>query len=158
MGGLRCSLVLYHLVVSIRALAFLLALPLLACRPSESDTSDAAPAGAAAEPQAKSSDASQAEPRLEAPTAPDPERAAKLADLDALCAAIDHDYKDGTLGDYYAKVEPTTAWGKAQREAGNASVTPGRLLEKAVAELSPGASDPALGSCRTLLDYLDDVE
>lgn len=149
---------LYHLAVSTRALSLVLALPLLACRPSESDTSDAAPAGAAAQPPAPASAASKSEPRVEAPSAPDPERAAKLADLDVLCAAIDHDYKDGTLGDYYAKVEPTTAWGKAQRDAGNASVTPGRLLEQAVAELSPGASDPALGNCRTLLDYLDDVE
>jgi hypothetical protein len=88
----------------------------------------------------------------------DPERPSKLADLDDLCKALDHDYVDGTLSDYYRGIEPRTAWGKAQRDAGNESVQPGRLLEKAVTELSPGAEDPALEHCRKLLDYLDDVE
>jgi hypothetical protein len=90
--------------------------------------------------------------------ADDPQRADKLADLDALCKALDHDYVDGTLSDYYRDVEPRTEWGKAQRKAGNESMQPGRLLEKAVAELSPDAKDPALEHCRKLLDYLDDVE
>jgi hypothetical protein len=92
------------------------------------------------------------------PNADDSERADKLADLDALCKALDHDYIDGTLSDYYRGIEPRTAWGKAQRDAGNLSIQPGRLLEKAVAELSPGAKDPELEHCRKLLDYLDDVE
>jgi hypothetical protein len=90
--------------------------------------------------------------------ADDAERADKLADLDALCKAVDHDYVDGTLSDYYRDIEPRTDWGKAQRDAGNQSIQPGRLLEKAVAELSPDAKDPALEHCRKLLDYLDDVE
>ena len=95
--------------------------------------------------------------------APDPERADKLADLDAMCKALDHDYVDGTLTDYYRDIQPKTAWGKAQRDAGNESIQPGRLLEKAVAELAPagapaGTVDPALPHCQTLLDYLDDVE
>ena len=38
------------------------------------------------------------------------------------------------------------------KSAGNESMKPGRLLEKAVAEL--GAPE----HCRKLLDYLDDVE
>ena len=95
------------------------------------------------------------EPKPELAT--DDQRADKLADLDDLCKALDHDYVDGTLSDYYRGIEPRTAWGKAQRDAGNESIQPGRLLEKAVAELA-GAKDPALEHCRKLLDYLDDVE
>ena len=90
-------------------------------------------------------------------TTEDPQRADKLADLDALCKALDHDYIDGTLSDYYRDVEPRTEWGKAQREAGNQAMQPGRLLEKAVAELAPTAAEP-VEHCRKLLDYLDDVE
>ncbi len=88
----------------------------------------------------------------------DPARAEKLADLDELCAAVDHDYKDGTLGDYYAKVEMRTRWGKAQRKAGDESIQPARLLEKAVQALDPKGVDPELSHCRVLLDYIDDVE
>ncbi len=102
--------------------------------------------------------APEAEPEPKAEPADDPERADKLADLDAMCKALDHDYVDGTLTDYYRDIEPRTEWGKAQRDAGNESIKPGRLLESAVAELSPGANDPALTNCRKLLDYLDDVE
>jgi hypothetical protein len=97
-------------------------------------------------------------PNLDQPKADDPERPSKLADLDDLCKALDHDYVDGTLSDYYRGIDPRTAWGKALRDAGNESIHPGRLLEKAVAELSPGAEDPTLEHCRKLLDYLDDVE
>ncbi|PRP93012.1 hypothetical protein ENSA5_45730 [Enhygromyxa salina] len=75
-----------------------------------------------------------------------------------MCKAVDHDYGDGTLGDYYRGLKARTAWGQAQLAAGNESITPGRLLEKAVAELDPGAKDPILEHCRKLLDYLDDVE
>ena len=117
----------------------------LACR---SEPAAAPPAKAEAhavpDPSAstKTSDgAVEADPK---PVAIDPERADKLADLDAMCKALDHDYVDGTLTDYYREIQPKTAWGKAQREAGDASIQPGRLLEKAVAELSPGAEDPAL--------------
>jgi hypothetical protein len=88
----------------------------------------------------------------------DPQRADKLADLEDLCKALDRDYVDGTLSDYYRDIEPRTEWGKAQRKAGNESMQPGRLLEKAVAELSADTKDPALEHCRKLLDYLDDVE
>lgn len=106
----------------------------------------------AAEPQA------DPPPQAEPSHSNDREHADKLADLDDMCKALDHDYDDGTLTDYYRDIEPRTAWGKAQRDAGNQSIQPGRLLEKAVAELSPGAKDPALEHCRKLLDYLDDVE
>lgn len=102
----------------------------------------------------------EAKPKAAAST-PEPEDSepleSKLADLDDLCKALDHDYVDGTLSDYYRGIEPRTAWGKAQRDAGNESMKPGRLLEKAVAELSEGGA-PALEHCRKLLDYLDDVE
>lgn len=124
---------------------------------------------AASEPDSKRESAPTAEPASATKTeqgsptpddskpADDPQRADKLADLDALCKALDHDYVDGTLSDYYRDVEPRTEWGKAQREAGNQSIQPGRLLEKAVAELAPTAAEP-VEHCRKLLDYLDDVE
>jgi hypothetical protein len=123
---------------------------LLACRSAES------PERSAPAPEARRAGAAAAEPDPE--PAPDPELEAKLRDLDELCEAVDHDYGDGTLGDYYADVKPRTAWGKAQMKAGNESIQPGRLLEKAVAELSPGAKHPSLAHCRKLLDYLDEVE
>lgn len=125
---------------------------MFACRSAEPPASEPAPQPAA-QPAAQ-----PAPTPAPAAAKPDPERAAKLQDLDELCEAVDHDYADGTLGDYYADIEPRTAWGKAQRDAGNESMQPGRLLEKAVAELSPEAADPALEHCRKLLDYLDDVE
>lgn len=85
----------------------------------------------------------------------DPER---LADLDAMCAALDHDYKDGTLGDYYADVEPKTEWGTAVMEAGNKADQPARHLEGEVAKIEAGADHPALPACKTLMEYIDDVE
>ena len=137
----------------------LVVLTFAACRAGEPESHEPAKqADAASKPASPPSDAAAAGPRLETPSAPDPERAAKLDDLDALCQAVDHDYKDGTLGDYYRGLKMTTAWGQAQLDTGNESIQPGRLLEKAVAGLSPGAADPALEHCRTLLDYLDDVE
>ena len=126
----------------------------LACRADKPEARDPAPTPT---PVAGDSDAAAAPQEAESPPA-DPERAAKLADLDTLCKAVDHDYKDGTLGDYYAGLEMKTDWGKAQLAAGNESIKPARLLEKAVAELSPDAADPALEHCRVLLDYIDDVE
>jgi hypothetical protein len=87
--------------------------------------------------------------------APAPEHEAKLADLADLCTALNRDYGDGTLGDYYAKVEPRTEWGKQQVAAGNETIQPGRMLEKAIQQLAP-QSPPE--PCRKLLDYLDEVE
>jgi hypothetical protein len=129
----------------------------LACK-SESPANKAGPierAASTAEPEPKPASTSGA---AKAPIRDDPERADKLADLDAMCKALNHDYDDGTLTDYYRDIQPKTAWGKKLREAGNESIQPGRLLEKAMTELSAGANEPALGNCRTLLDYLDDVE
>ena len=135
-------------------------LGLLACRDGEAKRPEATgAAGADAAADAKEPAAPPTPPADQAAPVPaDPERADKLADLDELCAAVDHDYKDGTLGDYYAKVEMRTDWGRAQRDAGNESIQPARLLEKAVAALDPEGKEPALGHCRTLLDYIDDVE
>jgi hypothetical protein len=99
-----------------------------------------------------------AAPPTESPVT-DPQLTAKLADLDAMCEALNRDYGDGTLGDYYAGLVPRTDWGKQQIAAGNATIQPGRLLERAVAELAPGDPlDDRLGHCRKLLEYLDEVE
>jgi len=132
-----------------------------ACRDGQPTEPDAARSAGEGQGEAKAGEpASDPDetPPSDRPAPVDPERADKLADLDALCAAVDHDYKDGTLGDYYAKVELRTDWGRAQRDAGNESIQPARLLEKAVAALDPKGEEPALGHCRTLLDYIDDVE
>ena len=88
----------------------------------------------------------------------DPERAAKLADLETLCAALNKDYVDGTLSDYFADIELKTAWGKQARKEGSDADQPGRFLEKQIETLSPKAADPALPACRELLDYIDEVE
>jgi hypothetical protein len=112
---------------------------------------------AATKPERESEPKPKLEPEPQ-PRADDPQRGDKLADLEDLCKALDRDYVDGTLSDYYRDIEPRTEWGKAQRDAGNESMQPGRLLEKAVAELSADTKDPALEHCRKLLDYLDDVE
>ncbi|NVB39724.1 hypothetical protein G6O69_17910 [Pseudenhygromyxa sp. WMMC2535] len=138
------------------ALVILLA-PQLGCeRPSttaeaSSKSGEAPPKPAAASPGAGAATAPGA-------GGEDPERADKLADLEDMCVAIDHDYKDGTLGDYYADIEPRTAWGRKVRDAGNESIQPGRLLEKEIQALDPSGREPALKTCRVLLDYLDDVE
>jgi hypothetical protein len=139
-------------------LSFALALLVFGCK-SEEPAAEPETKREIATPQASEpSPKPEAEPQPDPSAVADPERADKLADLDAMCKAVDHDYDDGTLTDYYRDIEPRTEWGKAQRDAGNESIKPGRLLEKAVAELSPGAKDPALTNCRKLLDYLDDVE
>jgi hypothetical protein len=138
-----------------------LTLGLAACRDAAPE-----PSGPPAPPAARSTDAAiepVLEPETAAPSpandpATDPDRAAKLADLDAMCEALNRDYGDGTLGDYYAGLVPRTDWGKQQIAAGNATIQPGRLLERAVAELASGEQANQLVHCRKLLDYLDEVE
>jgi hypothetical protein len=123
---------------------------LLACRAAEPDR----PAQAdAATPQPGSAPQPASPPPQ---PSSDPELANKLADLDDMCKALNRDYGDGTLGDYYAGLELRTNWGKQQIAAGNESMQPGRLLELAIVELAPGSD--ALGHCRKLLEYLDEVE
>lgn len=97
------------------------------------------------------------DPAAQPPSA-DPERAAKLEDLNTLCAALNHDYVDGTLSDYFADVSVKTEWGEAALAGGNDADRPGRFLEGKIRELSPDATDPALPACRELLDYIDEVE
>lgn len=158
--AMLCGVRIRDLRAGLSLLALLgLGLALSACRSSESAEPETGQerAGEAAADGAKAGEATPT-PDPEPAAKPDPKRAAKLEDLDELCAAVDHDYKDGTLGDYYAEVEPRTDWGKAQRDKGNESITPARLLEKAVAELDPGGEDPAIPNCHKLLDYIDDVE
>jgi hypothetical protein len=142
------------------ALALALLGPSVACKSEESASKpDVGPDPRPEQRESEAPPATEHEPAvIEPPSADDPQRADKLADLDDLCEALDRDYVDGTLSDYYRDIEPRTEWGKAQRDAGNESIQPGRLLAKAVADLSPNAKDPTLEHCRKLLDYLDDVE
>jgi hypothetical protein len=134
-------------------------LVLAACRDAGPEPSGP-PTASRTDPNIESEPAAPTEPS--APAAPaastDPELAAKLADLDDMCKALNRDYGDGTLGDYYAGLVPRTIWGQQQITAGNATIQPGRLLERAVAELAPGPQIPALDHCRKLLEYLDEVE
>lgn len=118
-----------------------------ACGDSASATKPDAPVPAE-KPATKASE--------EAPT--DPNHARKLKDLDTLCAALNHDYVDGTLSDYFKDVEVQTDWGRAAMREGNEADRPGRYLEQKLEELSPKAKDPALPACQELLDYIDEVE
>jgi hypothetical protein len=118
---------------------------LLACRAAEPERPAPAPATIATPAAAAAAQPSS-----------DPELTDKLADLDDMCKALNRDYGDGTLGDYYAGLEMRTNWGKQQIAAGNESMQPGRLLERAIVELAPGSD--ALVHCRRLLEYLDEVE
>jgi hypothetical protein len=93
---------------------------------------------------------------------PEPERASdhadRISDLESMCRALDHDYVDGTLSDYYAKVEPKTPWGRERLREGEESITPGRLLQKAASDLAVDVGAPALAGCRKLFEDLDDLE
>lgn len=88
----------------------------------------------------------------------DPRGAAELADLSALCAAIDHDYIDGTLSDYYADVEPGTQWGTATMKAGDVADQPGRHLEGAAKELTSATGMAMPAACTKFFPQLDDLE
>jgi hypothetical protein len=144
-GGVRDGLPLHVLICS---------LALLGCRSEPSSTTGTTdktePAPVRAEPDSTE------------PVSPVPERstdhADRVADLDALCRALDHDYVDGTLSDYYAKVVPKTAWGRERLREGEESITPGRLLQKATTELAVDLDDPELAGCHKLFDEIDDLE
>ena len=87
----------------------------------------------------------------------------KFADLETLCAALNKDYVDGTLTDYYQNLSLTTAFGKDLRRRGEASMKPGRILEAGLASLKKtlgqdNADDPATPACAQLFDELDDLE
>jgi hypothetical protein len=150
------------------------ALCLLACRTVDPEPSGPPAKTDTAKPQPVTGPSAPADAKPESPS--DPELADKLADLDDMCKALNRDYGDGTLGDYYAGFEPRTSWGKQQITAGNESTQPGRLLERAMVELSAPVSgagelsapvsdagelapgSDALAHCRKLLEYLDEVE
>lgn len=144
-----------------------LALGLAACRDAVPDPSGP-PAASSTAAAVDENSPEQSPPSAAISPAPankpsaDTELAAKLADLDAMCEALNRDYGDGTLGDYYAGLVPRTDWGKQQIAAGNATIQPGRLLERAIADLTAGQQldgrSGQLGHCSKLLDYLDDVE
>jgi hypothetical protein len=127
---------------------------LLACRTVEPEPSGPPAKPDADDPQPMTGPPAAADSKPTSP--PDPELADKLADLDDMCKALNRDYGDGTLGDYYAGLEPRTNWAKQQIAVGNESMQPGRLLERAVVELAPGSD--TLAHCRKLLEYLDEVE
>jgi hypothetical protein len=139
-----------------------LSLTLAACRDAAPEARG--PATASSPPLAEPAPEPESPTKQERGPAPaaapsnEGEHAAKLADLDAMCEALNRDYGDGTLGDYYVGLVPRTDWGKQQIAAGNATIQPGRLLERAVAELAPGEQTNGLVHCRKLLDYLDEVE
>lgn len=82
----------------------------------------------------------------------------EIADLEQLCAALDKDYIDGTLSDYFAGIKSSTPWGEGLRKRANESATPGRDLEAAAKEKSLAAGPSVAPSCARLFDYLDDVE
>lgn len=75
-----------------------------------------------------------------------------------MCAAVDKDYIDGTLSDYFAGLEATSAWGKSLRTRADESPTPGRVLEAAARERGWAAGSNMAPSCAKLFEYLDDVE
>jgi hypothetical protein len=135
------------------ALVFGCALLGVACRSTEPAPSDAASGELASAPTPVTPIETQPQPRP-----PDPERADKLRDLDDMCKAVDHDYADGTLRDYYSGLKLRTTWGTALRQAGDVSTMPGRTLERAAAELAVGGEELAPEHCRKLFDYLDEVE
>jgi hypothetical protein len=121
--------------------------------------SDSAAEKAPAQPAATAGDRANASAGDPAPDrTADPERADKIADLDRLCAALNEDYVDGTLSDYFKGLTMKTQWGADVMAKGNDADQPGRFLETTIETLSPKAADPGLPACRKLLDYIDEVE
>ncbi len=113
-------------------------------------------------PQAKpaTNSATPAEP--DEPDEPAPERAALRADLELLCAALNHDYVDGTLTDYYKDARPKTALGERLRREGDESTQPGRALAAAylehIAKHAAETPGPDMPECARLFEELDDLE
>ncbi len=85
-------------------------------------------------------------------------RPARFADLETLCAALNHDYVDGTLTDYYRDLSIKTEFGADLRRRGEASMKPGRILEAGRETLGERPGDPATPACEQLFDELDDLE
>ncbi len=86
-------------------------------------------------------------------------RVDQFTDLETLCTALNKDYVDGTLTDYYQHLSLKTAFGKDLRRRGEASMKPGRILEAGLKKLGRSeANDPATPACAQLFDELDDLE
>lgn len=135
-----------------------LSLSLFACRSGVG--SEQAPASGAA-PTSPRSDARASEPAgtpASPSPSPTPDHAERVADLDMLCAALDRDYVDGTLSDYYAKLEPRTEWGRERLREGEETITPGRLLQQAATSIAADLDSPGLAHCKQLFDVLDELE
>jgi hypothetical protein len=98
------------------------------------------------------------EPDEPAKVEPSADHAERVADLDALCRALDNDYVDGTLSDYYAKVEPNSDWGRERLREGEESITPGRLLQQAATQIAADLDQPELAGCQKLFDEIDELE
>lgn len=143
----------------------LVSLSLLACRSGSGE--QAPPASGAAPPSTSASEPKRAAERATEPAmrasasatpSPAPDHAERLADLDMLCAALEHDYVDGTLSDYYAKLEPNTAWGRERLREGEESITPGTLLQQAATSIAAPLDEPGLVHCKRLFEVLDELE
>ena len=96
------------------------------------------------------------------PAAPPPAGEARgdhFADLETLCAALNRDYVDGTLTDYYHDLTLKTEFGAELRRRGEDSMKPGRILEAGRKKLGERPSgDPPTPACDQLFDELDDLE
>ena len=77
-----------------------------------------------------------------------------------MCAAVDKDYVDGTLSDYFAGLSLRGSWGEEVSKKAEAGIQPARALLAAEKQESwPEALGPsARPSCRKLESYVDDVE
>jgi hypothetical protein len=143
----------------------LITLSLLACRSATGTSEQARPASGASSTSASAPTPAPARPASASASATEqpspsaaPDHAERLADLDMLCAALDRDYVDGTLSDYYAKLEPRTAWGRERLREGEDSITPGRLLQQAATSIAADLDSPALARCKPLFEVLDELE
>ncbi|TPV95829.1 MAG: hypothetical protein B7733_07830 [Myxococcales bacterium FL481] len=75
-----------------------------------------------------------------------------------MCAAVDHDYVDGTLSATFRGIAVSSAAGRALLAAAREADRPGRHVLAAARQVSPDLAHPELGACRKLDDYIDDVE
>lgn len=82
----------------------------------------------------------------------------EVKELEAMCAAVDHDYIDGTLTDYFRNVKSTTTWGAALQAKADESTTPGRVLLEAMKQAGIDATDTRVPACGRIFEYIDDVE
>ena len=82
----------------------------------------------------------------------------EVRELEAMCAAVDHDYIDGTLSDYFRDVKSQTDWSKGVQAKADESTTPGRVLLAAMKDAGVAETDKRLPACGRIFEYIDDVE